>query len=256
MFPILLINTVVNYVLLIVSYYKIMSNPCPAGYHCKCVKDLKCPEGYKKNEDGDCVWQRQKPTSPKSKTKASSKPKPQRKKKASPKPKARKPCKEGFEYYEPTKRCRKKPASPKKKKPTSPKKKPAPKPKPSSPKKKPAPKPKPSSPKKKPAPKPKPKRTRKEKKPASKSKGNTKEKPKQKQKPASPKSAGYGCTACKKVLADFQIPLSNADDGRRAYRKFSLQYHPDKTQGDKDKEEKFKKVTDCMDTIFNSGKCR
>ena len=47
-----------------------------------------------------------------------------------------------------------------------------------------------------------------------------------------------------------------ADDNeiKTAYRKLAKEYHPDKNQGNKESEEKFKKITEAYDTLSDSQK--
>ena len=46
-------------------------------------------------------------------------------------------------------------------------------------------------------------------------------------------------------------PNATEDEVKKAYRKLCLQYHPDKTQGDKDKEDHFKKINGAYEAITN-----
>ena len=46
-------------------------------------------------------------------------------------------------------------------------------------------------------------------------------------------------------------PDASEDEVKKAYRKLCLQYHPDKTQGDKEKETHFKKINGAYESIMN-----
>lgn len=47
---------------------------------------------------------------------------------------------------------------------------------------------------------------------------------------------------------------ANADELKKAYRKLAIQYHPDKNQGDKAAEEKFKEAAEAYDVLTNADK--
>src|ERR1700759_1587623 len=47
---------------------------------------------------------------------------------------------------------------------------------------------------------------------------------------------------------------ANADEIRRAFRKLAKQYHPDKNQGDKAAEERFKRVSSAFDLLGDEDK--
>ena len=47
---------------------------------------------------------------------------------------------------------------------------------------------------------------------------------------------------------------ATADELKKAYRKLALQYHPDKNQGDKEAEEKFKEAAEAYDVLSNQEK--
>ena len=47
---------------------------------------------------------------------------------------------------------------------------------------------------------------------------------------------------------------ASTDDIKRAYRKLAIKYHPDKTAGDKNLEEKFKQVSEAYETLSNPDK--
>lgn len=57
--------------------------------------------------------------------------------------------------------------------------------------------------------------------------------------------------ACLKVGAD-----ASHDDIRKAYKKMALEYHPDRTNGDKDKEEKFKSITHAYSVLSDADSRR
>ena len=48
----------------------------------------------------------------------------------------------------------------------------------------------------------------------------------------------------------------NASQGdiKKAYRSLSFQYHPDKTNGDKDKEEIYKKINEAYDVLQDTSR--
>lgn len=47
---------------------------------------------------------------------------------------------------------------------------------------------------------------------------------------------------------------SSEDEIKKAYRKLAFEYHPDKTKGDKKKEEKFKQITEAYETLKDEQK--
>jgi molecular chaperone DnaJ len=47
---------------------------------------------------------------------------------------------------------------------------------------------------------------------------------------------------------------ASSDDIKKAFRKLSMQYHPDKTNGDKESEEKFKEINEAYSTLSNPEK--
>jgi molecular chaperone DnaJ len=47
---------------------------------------------------------------------------------------------------------------------------------------------------------------------------------------------------------------ASADEIKKAYRKMAVKYHPDKNQGDKESEEKFKEVSEAYDTLSTPDK--
>ncbi len=47
---------------------------------------------------------------------------------------------------------------------------------------------------------------------------------------------------------------ANQDDIKKAYRKLAIKYHPDKTQGDKAKEEKFKEISEAYEVLGDPEK--
>jgi len=47
---------------------------------------------------------------------------------------------------------------------------------------------------------------------------------------------------------------ADADEIKASYRKLAKEYHPDKNQGNKNSEEKFKKITEAYDTLSNDKK--
>ena len=49
---------------------------------------------------------------------------------------------------------------------------------------------------------------------------------------------------------------SSADDIKKAYRKLAMQYHPDRNQGNKDAEEKFKEATEAYEALGDTEKRR
>ena len=57
-------------------------------------------------------------------------------------------------------------------------------------------------------------------------------------------------------MADYYETLgvaknASADDIKKAYRKLALKYHPDRNQGDKEAEEKFKEISIAYETLSN-----
>src|SRR5580765_3755423 len=60
-------------------------------------------------------------------------------------------------------------------------------------------------------------------------------------------------------MADFyavlEVPRTATDDEiKKAYRKLAMQYHPDKNNGSKDAEEKFKQITEAYDVLRDPQK--
>ena len=60
-------------------------------------------------------------------------------------------------------------------------------------------------------------------------------------------------------MADYYETLgvaknASADDIKKAYRKLALKYHPDRNQGDKEAEEKFKEISIAYETLSNPEK--
>ena len=49
-------------------------------------------------------------------------------------------------------------------------------------------------------------------------------------------------------------PTATADEIKKAYRKLAIQYHPDKNQGDKAAEEKFKEISEAYDVLSDPEK--
>lgn len=47
---------------------------------------------------------------------------------------------------------------------------------------------------------------------------------------------------------------ASADELKKAYRKLAMQYHPDKNQGDKEAEKKFKEISEAYDTLKDPDK--
>src|SRR5580658_8652190 len=47
---------------------------------------------------------------------------------------------------------------------------------------------------------------------------------------------------------------ANADELKRAYRKLAMQYHPDRNQGDKTAEQKFKDISEAYDILKDDQK--
>lgn len=47
---------------------------------------------------------------------------------------------------------------------------------------------------------------------------------------------------------------ASSDEIKKAYRKLALQYHPDRNQGDKEKEEKFKEISQAYEVLSNEEK--
>ncbi len=47
---------------------------------------------------------------------------------------------------------------------------------------------------------------------------------------------------------------SSDSDIKKAYRKLAIQYHPDKNQGDKEAEEKFKEISGAFEILKDSEK--
>ena len=47
---------------------------------------------------------------------------------------------------------------------------------------------------------------------------------------------------------------ANADERKKAYRKASIMFHPDKNPGDKEAEEKFKEAAEAYDVLSNPDK--
>ena len=60
-------------------------------------------------------------------------------------------------------------------------------------------------------------------------------------------------------MADYYETLgvsksASADEIKKAYRKLALKYHPDRNQGDKEAEEKFKEISIAYETLSNPEK--
>ncbi len=49
---------------------------------------------------------------------------------------------------------------------------------------------------------------------------------------------------------------ADADEIKKAYRKMAIKYHPDKNQGDKQAEEKFKEAAEAYEVLSNAEKRR
>src|SRR5574343_415238 len=49
---------------------------------------------------------------------------------------------------------------------------------------------------------------------------------------------------------------SSEDEIKKAYRKLAVKYHPDKNQGNKEAEEKFKEIAEAYDTLGDAEKKR
>ncbi|MBZ7985348.1 DnaJ domain-containing protein, partial [Campylobacter sp. Cr9] len=47
---------------------------------------------------------------------------------------------------------------------------------------------------------------------------------------------------------------ASPDEIKKAYRKLALKYHPDRNQGDKDAEEKFKEINVAYETLSDDAK--